>query len=297
LKQHLIHQEVNNVLNSIGSNVFFRFGKDIECISPKGRKSLHKEWTIWISDASWRITHNEKYVAGSADDPKIMQQGIERFLGKKFLSLEFVSQLLDVVFHFEDGYKITTFLDWNGDHQWSIFLPNKNVFILECLKEEPEMRTEFDGEATQEPIGILLSQLDVKENYQKLQFPWKEVCIKRIIIDDGKLIFVCENQFVFGTDSSVWRLEKGNKYYAGWGDLLFEDKEKVVKDVQKLVGQKIRQIETANFMMDTKVLIGDEYVLKTFSCWREENQWNIYSSPTKTAFSSSIPLENIGMIP
>ena len=123
LQSDLVKLSVNTAFNSIGSNVFFEFGQEIEKNVSNGKKELRKEWVIWISMASWRMTRHGKYIGGSGDDRGLIEGNIQRLLGKHFQSIHILSQFLDVEFNFEDGYQLTTFFNWREEDQWTIFLP------------------------------------------------------------------------------------------------------------------------------------------------------------------------------
>ncbi len=84
LKLKLKKLEVNRVFNSIGSNIFIEFGFDIEIESKDGRKSKRKQWSIWVSNASWQLSKNENYIVGSGDSREVIQLHIQKLLEKQF---------------------------------------------------------------------------------------------------------------------------------------------------------------------------------------------------------------------
>lgn len=168
ISKNLVNQSVNRTNNSIGSNIFIRFGKDIEYIFPNGRKSSRKEWTIWVSHASWRLSKDEKYMAGSFDDPLIIQANIDKLLGKRFQSFHFLSQFLDMEFNFEDGYQLTTFFNWREENQWTIFLSNQTEIWVDCSNEEEIKK-----------VQSLAEQCTIKESYKKLELPLQDLVIKK----------------------------------------------------------------------------------------------------------------------
>src|SRR3989338_2077109 len=112
IRTKLPNFDVNKTSNSIGSNVFFRFGKEVEVTSQNGKKSLRKEWSLWLGNTSWRLSCENKYIVGSNESPPILNEKIKRLLFKKFQSFKILSQFFDMTFDFEDGYRLTTFCRW-----------------------------------------------------------------------------------------------------------------------------------------------------------------------------------------
>ena len=87
LNTGLVNQVMDRTYNSVGSNIFFEFGKLKEVSFPNGKKHLQKEWCIWLSWTSWRISRYNEYVVGSGENLEVnIQTYIERLLGKRFQS-------------------------------------------------------------------------------------------------------------------------------------------------------------------------------------------------------------------
>jgi hypothetical protein len=59
----LVNQVMDRTFNSIGSNIFFEFGKQEEYVFPNGKKGVQKEWAIWLSWTSWRISQYNEGIA------------------------------------------------------------------------------------------------------------------------------------------------------------------------------------------------------------------------------------------
>ena len=135
INAQLPHVKVERSFNSIGSNIFVEFGKKIEEILKNGRKTTFREWSIWIGDASWRISKNGKYVVGSDDYPQSIQHHIQELVGLQFVHSNFLSSFLDIEFDFENGYKLTTFFNWSEEDQWTIFLPNGANIGTDCSSQ------------------------------------------------------------------------------------------------------------------------------------------------------------------
>ncbi len=122
---------MDRTYNSIGSNIFFEFGEEKEYVFPNGKKSVQKEWCIWLSWTSWRITRHSRYITGSDESPEIsIQSFLDKLMGKQLQSLLFISQFLDIEINFQDGYKIDTFFNYSFENQWLIFLPNDFEIVI-----------------------------------------------------------------------------------------------------------------------------------------------------------------------
>jgi len=276
IKERLVHLKMDRTFNSIGSNVFFEFGKEKEVIHKNGKKQLKKEWSLWISLASWRINKGDKYIVGSGDDPQTIQSNIQQLLGKRFQSLSFLSQFLDVEFTFEDGYQITTFFNWMEEDQWTIFLPDDSNIGVDCSSAEAIKNTQ-----------TISQQFTVKENYKKIDSPLQKTVITNIAFNDRNLpIFHFENDSSIHFEACAWRLEKNSNYVIGCLD---EDFKKIKRELTHLVGKKLNQVDIANPMMDARIQFEDGFVLKTFSCCHIEEQWKIYEEK-KLIFCAKIPL-------
>jgi hypothetical protein len=191
--------EANRVFNSIGSNIFLQFGKNIEILLPNGKKNILKEWRIWIGNASWRITRNGKYIVGSGDNRSYIQSYLKNLLGKRFQSLRFLSQFLDAEFNFENGYQLTTFFNWKEKHQWLIFLPNQTEIVIDCSSNEFIKN-----------IQVLANYVTIKEAYKSIELPFTEIIIKDIAYDSYNDLpfFHCENDISINLNFCTYRLEK-----------------------------------------------------------------------------------------
>jgi hypothetical protein len=278
IKLNLVNFSVNRAFNSIGSNVFFEFGKERKFVLKNGKESSQKEWSIWIGDASWRITKNGKYIGGSGDSPENIQLSIQKLLGKRFQSLQFLSSFLDVEFHFDDGYQITTFFNWLEENQWTLFLPDQTNISVNCSNYEEI-----------ENVQNTASDFLIIENYKKLNFPKNELVLTEITYDDhGQLICCFEDGCSINLENCTWRLEKAQTYLIGCLD---EEQDKINK-MSELIGKKIKQIDVANSMMDARFQFEDQYVLRTFACCYKVNQWKITSNDN-LIFCANIQLDDV----
>ncbi len=272
----LVHLEMDRTFNSIGSNVFFQFGKEKKVEVRKGRKIIEKEWSLWISDASWRISKNGKYIVGSGDSPQIIQSNIQRLLGKRFQSFQFLSQFLDVAFNFEDSYEIITFFNWAEDNQWSLLLPDDSSIGIDCSNKEAIKN-----------VQSIAKNFPIIETYKKLNDLLQGAFVTKINSNKYNLpVFHFENDISFNLEACAWRLEKNKEYIIGCLD---NDKGKIKNELSKLISKKLKRFNIANSMMDARLQFENGYVLKTFTCCRIVNQWKIFSQ-NKPVFSASISI-------
>ncbi|MBS0622504.1 MAG: hypothetical protein JSR80_06065 [Verrucomicrobia bacterium] len=261
----LVGIEVNQVYNSIGSNIFIGFGQDLQVALPNGRLRNRKEWKLWVGNASWRITQNGKYLTSSIEERDEIQWGIERLMGKKFQSLKITPPFLDAEFSFERGYKITTFFNWMEENQWIFFLPDETTISVDGathadIKNAQEMAREIEIIEDHKEICDFLSGLKV---------------IKTMYDENQKPIIFFENEFSLELKGCLWtwRLERDQGYVFG----SLDDGDAKYNRILTLVGRTIEKIYVTNEMMDTSFVFSDKYVLKTFSCWGTPTQWRLLS--------------------
>jgi hypothetical protein len=272
----LKHLKIHAAFNSLGSNLAIEFGESIAILLTHREKDLLKEWSIWIGNASWRIAKNGKYVVGSGDDKIFIQLQLEQLLGKRFRSIQFLSQFLDVEFGFDKGYQLTTFFNGMAQDQWSMFLPHRTEIVIDCSNKQSIQN-----------VQTLANYVNIKENYKSIELPFPNITIKEITYnsDNNLPIFHCENDISINLNSCTWRLEKNNEYYVGQFDN--ENKTSIQEKLSELIGKEVKQIEIANPMMDAKFQIGNEYVLKVFTCCGMLKQWEICSK-NESIFSTNI---------
>lgn len=260
LRNNLVNMEVNRAFNSIGTNIFIKFGKDLKIIRTNGREWIAKEWSIWLSNTSWRITKDGKYVVGAEDLPEIIQEKMQCLLGQRFLSLEFISSFLDLSIHFDNGYKITTFFYWMEEGQWLIFYPDRTNIKVNC----------HDSESIQEVQRLSANIQIVEEFYEKWDLsPLKNCTVQEIIYDEEYPPMIKFDHFLLlDLEMYNWRLEKENGYITGNLDEYLKKEGKL----SQIIGKKISQIDIANNNMDYRILFDDGYCLKMFSCRIESGE-------------------------
>ena len=281
INKHLIDLDVKHAFNSIGSNIFFDFGKKKEIIQ-NGSKSSKWEWTIWIGNAPWRISKNGKFIVGSNDHRDIIQTNIQKLIGKHFHSFQFLSQFLDVAFNFDDGYQITTFFNWFEEDQWLIFIPDGNNIVINCSNYE-EIKN----------VRKIAKHFPFIENYKELNFPHDERVLTDITYKNNEHpIFNFENIFSIDLRFCDWRLERNQDYLIGYTDLyLKNDKDKIYNIMNELIGKKLKKIDVNSFM-EGRFQFEDQYVIKTFACLRLSDQWRLISKKIPS-FYAKIPLAEI----
>lgn len=263
INTNLVNEIMSRTFNSIGSNIFLEFGREQEVIFTNGRKSVQKEWALWVSYASWRITKNNKYFVGSGENLDInIQSHLEKLLGKRFQSFRIISQFLDAEFNFEDGYQLMTFFNWSNENQWTFFFPDRTTIEVDCSSPEAIKH-----------VQDIAERVPIIETYKKIEFPKQDVVVIEITYDKrGLPTFHFGNETSINLENCTWRLEKNKNYLVGC-----LDDDKINSSISELIGKKLKQIDVANSMMDARFQFEDQYVLKTFSCCRIANQWRICS--------------------
>ena len=276
VKSKLVGLDINRVFTSIGSNVFFEFGEVKELVFRNGKKSVQKEWSIWIGHASWRISKNGKYVVGSGDPSQTIQLNIQQLLGKRLKSFQFLSSFLDVQFDFDEGYQITTFFNWLEEDQWTLFLPDQSNISVDLANDEE--------------IGIirnLSKQVSIVQNYERLDLLQRDITLTGVTYDElQRLTLHLENGFSIYFQNCTWRLEKNDEYLIGCLDNYADQTNNMLSE---LIGKNLTQVAIANFNMDAMFDFEDTYVLRTFACNRETSQWTAFSKP-QSIFQALIQL-------
>ena len=266
----LVNQVMDRTYNSVGSNVFFEFGKQQEIVFQNGRRSLRKEWCIWLSWTSWRISQHNKYIVGSGENIQInIQTYLEQLLGKRFQSAKILSQFLDVEFSFEDGYKITTFFNRITEDQWLVFFPDRTEIVIDCSSDK-EIQS----------IQDLSKQVEIKNRYEIVDFLVLNTEVQQVLFSEQELSrLICTDDFVIDLGSSAWRLEKDNEYVVGRLDHYFGDVEgdrtKIRNKLLSLVGKKMKCLSIDASRMDGQLEFDDGYVLEIFTHVKT-GPWKIY---------------------
>ncbi len=272
----LVHVKMDRTFNSIGSNVFFQFGREKKVEVIKGKKVIEKEWSLWISLASWRINKGDKYIVGSGEAPQTIQSNIPYLLGKRFQSFRFLSQFLDAEFNFEGDYQITTFFNWLEEDQWSLLMPGDSSIVVDCSNAKAIKN-----------VQTMSQNFTIKENLKKIDSPLQNTAVTHVAFNEGNLpIFYFENDSSIHLNACAWRLEKNSNYMIGCLD---DDPKKIKSQLTHLVGKKLNQVDVANAMMDARLQFEGGLVLKTFSCSHIEEQWKICEKG-KSIFCAKIPL-------
>ncbi len=265
-------KKVEKAWHSIGGNIFFDFGDILSTyINRRGETRSLWEWGIHIGNSAWRLTKDKRFLVGSESYVEDIEKKIQGLLSKKFVSIEIVSQFLDLEINFEEGYQIQTFFFWEADDQWWLAVPNKasspphNEYLsVDC--ETPEQIRD---------VLELSLRLPSRDNYEPLTDVLDGKLIKRIFLEKDRIFMTCEDRWYFAIDMWRWRLEKGGGYELGSFRADSSDEE-LAKRLQVLVGERIKRVDAANDKNDLRIQIGDHYVLKTFTS-SEWDHWFIDS--------------------
>ncbi len=270
LIKNLINQVMDRTFNSVGSNIFLEFGEQKEKILSNGRKRLQKEWCIWLSGTSWKLSHFDKYVIGSGESSEIsIQSYIEKILGRKLLSLQFVSQFLDIELIFDDGYRIVTFFNQIEENQWVIFFPDQSTLLVDCSSKEAIQSVE-----------ALSKKIRINDRNNSVFYESNNSIVNEIIYNNdklSKLIFSDGLTFEFGL--SAWRLKKNDQYIMGRKDYYFScikgNCESLRQILSGLIGKKLKKISTDSSKMDGILEFDHGYVLEMFT-HAKTDPWKIY---------------------
>ena len=262
---------MDRTYNSVGSNIFFEFGKQKEIVFQNGKKRLQKEWSIWLSWTSWRISQYNKYVIGSGENLEVnIQTHLEKLLGKRILSFRFLSQFLDLEINFEDGYQVTTFFNRIEENQWLLFFPNNIEIVIDCSSEKAI-----------ESVQHLSKQIEIKNKYKKFDFLFVDSEVKELLFAENglsKIIFT--EDFSIDIGLSAWRLEKNDRYQMGRKDYYFGSIEERSKDLEDklldLTGKKIKRMNIDSSGMDMQLEFEDGYIFEIFT-HSKVDPWKIYS--------------------
>jgi len=262
---------MDRTFNSVGSNVFFEFGKQEEFVFPNGKKGIQKEWSIWLSWTSWRISKYNKYIIGSGENLEInIQPYLEKLLGKRFQSFRFLSQFLDVEFNFEDGYQISTFFNRITEDQWLIFLPNNSEMVIDCSTKEAI-----------KSLQSLSKQININDPFTKVNLSILGEKVDEISYNEDKVSkLILSNDFLVDLGKAAWRLTKNDEYYLGRLDYYFGCREEREKDLRNiisdLIGKSLKNVSIDASGMDVRLEFEDGYIFEIFTHSKVE-PWKIYN--------------------
>lgn len=256
-------REISKVRCSIGSNVFFGWGEDIPLKQSDGHIHYDSEWMVWLSFPDWRITHLGKYVLGVGDPHEVIKERLPLMIGKRLKSLEVISPLLDIELAFGDDYKITTFIHSFEEDQWTLFFPDNTWLDIP-----------FETEQQRQRVKKISKHFKFSNPFQKLDTTIDVITIRKTFYDDERgFSLYFKNHLSLIINMFAWRIVKGSELYL---DRL-ESLEVLVQKLKVLEGQDLKWVETANDLADTRFIIGDDYILQTFACSKEEgHEWGIY---------------------
>lgn len=265
IEKKLLGKEVGHIFNSIGFHIFIEFGKDLFIEDFSGKKKSKKKWTIWIGNASWRLSKDNNHIVGSDDVSSEIKTHLKKILKKRILSLKVNSQFFDLQINFEDGYQINTFFNWLEDDQWTVFFPDQTNISIDCSdKSDLSNLTELSNNFVTIPQTSIIPT------------PMNNLTVSKIEFDHetNQPTIYLENNYSIHFLSCVWRLEKDGKYITGALDDDIPGRSQAFSD---LLGKKIIKIEQSSKELDTNFIFEDKLVLKTFSSSLNSNRWKIYS--------------------
>ncbi len=248
ITRNLVNLDVNRAFNSIGSNIFLEFGNEQEIVFRNGEKRIQKDWSIWISHASWRLTQEGVHIIGSGDSSIAIQPNIQQLMGKRFQNLKFISSFLEVQFNFDEGYQLTTFFNGLREDQWTVFLPNLTNISIDC----PEL-----GDLNH--IQKLSEGLPIHEKEGKSVLLERGISLTKILYSQDEPILEFDHSILFNLGNSAWRIEQAETYVVG----NLDDNH---ADLHLLVGKNLKEIQTTRAMTDVQLHFEDDYILNIFSC-------------------------------
>lgn len=115
-----------------GSFITMDWGKDkVEEFKTKDgiEKQIFGEWHLWIYMCAWRLEQNGDPIVGAGDERDTLRIKIPLLTGKKLLQVKVVNGSFDIIFDFEESYRLLLFsFTVDDDEQWMFFTPNRKVF-------------------------------------------------------------------------------------------------------------------------------------------------------------------------
>jgi hypothetical protein len=232
--------KVNRAFNSIGSNIFIECGKG----------------SIWVSNASWRISKNGQTLVGSGDLRSDIEFNIQQLVGKKYEKLEFSSQFLDAEFYFSDKIKLKTFFDHRNENQWTLIFPDESDIGVDTHNEEAINR-----------VNSRAKHFTLIETFKKQDINNEGLIVEKIIYDkNGQPTFCFENGEIFYFQPATWRVEKDQKYLVGYLD---GDKEYLHSILSQFIGKKMISRGVSFDSMDERCDFKEGFVIKKFTCLKK----------------------------
>lgn len=277
--EKILAESVKRAYISVGSHLFINFGEEIESKFPNGQPCKDSQWTIWLGGSvGWRLSQKDKYITDSSDTYEEMNAKVQQLLGKKFLTSRILSQFMDIQFDFEDGYHLTCFLKTILRQQWVLFCSNDNTVGLES-ETKPQV---------QQIVG-LSKHFDIVNPFQLINLPIDKKTVLGFSLEEASLYLDFEDDLSLYLECCAWRIEKNGIYCIGSVDqfnhTINEDASKYLKEIK---GKKLLKSSVIQPFQDAKFEFENDYVIKTFSCYKNPTPWRILKDNQKKVYSANV---------
>ena len=112
------------------------------------------------------------------------------------------------------------------------------------------------------------------------------------IKESAELYLNFEEKLSLHLNDCEWRLEKNSEYCIGSSDHTLGKNKNINQYLQRLIGKKLIKSSITHPFQDANFEFENGYVIKTFSCFKSQEQWGILKDNKETFFSANIPLAN-----
>lgn len=130
LFSEIIGLEARNAQLGYGSFITIDFGENIIIKGKKASNDFERgKWHLWVYMCTWRLEQNGEPIVGAGDEREVLRLKISLLTGKKLLQVKILNKSFDIIFDFENGYRLLLFsFVVEDDEQWMFFTPNRKVF-------------------------------------------------------------------------------------------------------------------------------------------------------------------------
>lgn len=118
----MIGLPVNYVWRGHGIALFLEFGK---LTTDQGRNHPQGEFSLML-DCDWRIEKPRSIWFGSFCSYKRIENQINHLLGKTVKNIKFIGELPELVISLTPNLRVVSFNAYEGQPDWTIFLPDKS---------------------------------------------------------------------------------------------------------------------------------------------------------------------------
>lgn len=114
----------------VGSFLTFDFGRRV-----KEDHHLRGEWHLWIYQATWRLTHDDRKLADSDSEWQVIEVAIRRLEDSELTKVKFDPQNSITEFRFGDFRLVVSPADYlddpdDSDEYWLLFMPDGRVLTV-----------------------------------------------------------------------------------------------------------------------------------------------------------------------